>query len=170
MKNQRQHFILFSILFLASTIAYPTAIDAGDDHVSTIPYDEFVIEGISIMSSYEEVTAALGEPVRVVKEIITGGPGLLVHYEGMDIVISDDEAVNITVTGAGYRMKNGLSVGSSRYEVFGRLGKAEVMKHNGREVVRYTVTTPQGGYADAQLIIYFEGDSVAEMVFYFAYV
>ncbi len=170
MVDKRRLFILFSILFFVIAITCAPEIDAGDNHVSTIPSAEFAIEGISIGSTYKEITDRLGEPVKVVKEIITGGPGLLVYYDGMEIVISADEAVNIRITGKGYRMKNGIEVGSSMQYVFNELGKAEITLHNGRDTARYTVLTPQGYYADAELIIYFKDDTVDEIVFYFAYV
>jgi hypothetical protein len=151
-------------------VSQATLITAEDNDIGTIPYDEFVVEGISIGSTYDEVVKRLGKPVKVKKEIITGGPGLLVYYKGMEIVISQDETVNITITGVGYRMKNGITIGSSRKEVFDKLGKAKVTMHSGRNTVRYTVLTPQGDYADAELIIYFKDNKVDEIVFFFAYV
>jgi hypothetical protein len=156
------------VIFVTST--HVAAIDAGENHEGTISYDEFFLEGISIGSSYDEVVGRLGEPVKVIKEIITGGPGLLIYYKGMDIVVSGDEVVNITVTGTGYRMKNGITVGSSRQEVFDKLGKALETMHEGRNTVRYGVLTPMGGYSDAQLIIYFKDNKVDEIVVFFAYV
>jgi hypothetical protein len=161
---------LFCILAVFVTSTHGAARDAGNDRGGTIPYDEFFIEGISIGSSYDEVVASLGEPVKVRKEIITGGPGLLVYYKGLDIVVSADEVVNITVTGTGYGMKNGIAVGSSREEVFEKLGKTLVTMHEGRSVIRYGVLTPKGGYSDALLIIYFQDNKVDEIVFFFAYV
>jgi hypothetical protein len=146
------------------------AIAGGEDDGGKISYDEFFIEGISIGSSYDEIVGRLGKPVRVKEEIITGGPGLLVYYEGMEIVVSDDEVVNITVTGPGYRMKNGITVGSSREEVFEKLGKTEETIRGGRRTLSYGVLTPTGGYADAQLIIYLKDNTVDEIVFFFDYV
>jgi hypothetical protein len=121
-------------------------------------------------STYNEVIKRLGKPVKVKKEIITGGPGLLVYYKGMEIVISEDETVNITITGVGYKMKNGITIGSSRKEVFDKLGNAPEKMNRGRNTVRYTVLTPQGYYADAQLIIRFKDNKVIEIVFFFDYV
>jgi hypothetical protein len=146
------------------------ATNTGEDRGGTIPYDEFFLEGISIGSSYDEVVASLGEPVKVVEEIITGGPGLLVYYQGLEIVISADEVVDISVTGTGYRMKNGIAVGSSRQEVFEKLGKTLETMHQGRKTLRYGVLTPGGEHADAQLIIYLKDNKVDEIVFFFDYV
>ncbi len=170
MAYKRDHYVLLSILFFVIVATHATLIDAEDNDISTIPYDEFVVEGISIGSTYDEVVKRLGKPVKVKKEIITGGPGLLVYYKGMEIVISGDETVNITITGVGYKMKNGITIGSSRKEVFDKLGKAQEKMHRGRNTVRYTVKTPQGYYADAQLIIRFKDNKVDEIVFFFDYV
>jgi hypothetical protein len=170
MAHQLARFLLFCILVLFVTSTHGAAIDAGEDREGTISYDEFFIEGISIGSSYDEVVASLGEPVKVVKEIITGGQGLLVYYRGLDIVVSGDDVVNIRVTGTGHRMKNGITVGSSREEVFDKLGKVPATMHRGRKTLRYGVLTPRGGYSDAQLIIYLRDNKVDEIVFFFAYV
>ena len=170
MVYKQSHFILFIILFFVIAATHATLINAEDNDISIIPYDEFVVEGISIGSTYDEVIKRLGKPVKVKKEIITGGAGLLVFYKGMDIVISGDETVNISITGVGYKMKNGITIGSSRQEVFDKLGKAPEKMHRGRNTVRYTVLTPQGDYADAQLIIRFKDSKVVEIVFFFDYV
>lgn len=170
MVHKRSHFILFIMLIFVIAGTQATLITAEDNVIGTIPYDEFVVEGISIGSTYDEVVKSLGKPVKVTKEIITGGPGLLVYYKGIEIVISKDETVNITITGGSYKMKNGLTIGSSKKEVFDKLGKARESIHMGRNTVRYTVLTPQGDYADAELIIYFKDNKVDEIVFFFAYV
>ena len=135
-----------------------------------IPYDEFVINNISIGSTYDEVAAALGKPARVKELLVTGGPGQEIFYDGMEVLISGDETVNITVTGGKYTLKNGLHVGSTRVEVFKRLGSAPETPRDSRTVVRYVVKTPKGTYADASLIIYLEDDLVVEIVFFFDYV
>jgi hypothetical protein len=170
MVRQRRLYILIMIPILMIAVTHASLIDAGDNHISTIPYDQFIVEGISIGSTYDDIVKSLGKPVKVKKEIITGGPGLLVYFKGMEIVISEDEAVNITITGVGYKMKNGITIGSSKKEVFDKLGKARVSIHMGRNTVRYTVLTPQGEYADAELILYFKDNKVDEIVFFFAYV
>lgn len=153
-----------------STHLEKTAVDTDDNHASTVSYDEFFMEEISIGSTYDEVVSSLGEPVKIKKEIITGGQGLFVYYEGVEIVISEDEVVNITITGGGYELRNGIAVGSTKHEVFNKLGKEKGDIHNDINIVRYTVTTPQGDYSDAQLIIHFKGDTVVKIIFFFEYV
>ncbi len=166
MTNQRRHVILFSILFAVFAVTCATAIGAEDDDGATIPADEYTIEGISIGSTYEEIVAKLGKPVAEKKREIIAGEveGLLVYYEGMAIVIDGDEVVKITITGAGYKMKNGIAVGSSKGEVFDKLGRAQEEMYDGRNTVRYQVIT-----SDSQLIIRFKGGKVDEIVFFFDY-
>lgn len=165
MTNQRRHVILFGILFAVFAVTCATAIGAEDDDGATIPEDEYTIEGISIGSTYEEIVAKLGKPVAEKKVIeIIADDRLLVYYEGMAIVIDGGEVVKITITGAGYKMKNGIAVGSSKGEVFDKLGRAQEEMYDGRNTVRYQVIT-----SDSQLIIRFKGGRVDEIVFFFEY-
>ena len=168
-----------SILFLLLTL--PTLREARGGElippvppipsiIPSIPYDEFFINGISISSTYDEVVVALGRPVRVNELLVTGGPGQELFYDGLEVLISGDETVNITVSSPKYTLKNGLHVGSTRVEVFKKLGEAPETLNNHRTVVRYVVKTPKVTYADAELIIYLEEDLVVEIVFFFDYV
>ncbi len=154
--------ILICTIFCCTANAYDL------NKYGTIGSHLFNVCGISIGDSYNIVIDALGEPVkeeRVVNKYAEGKPVHL-YYKGLYIFLSNDEVMNVSVTGKNIAM-HGVTVGDGLEKVIKVFGSAKLQICKNQKCLRYIAKSKDGKLTDAQLIFLFKNRNVTEIILWY---
>jgi hypothetical protein len=137
-------------VFLSLLFTFHLQVAVSDDETaerSAIPIAEFSVSGIPFGADSDKVKSILGEPKPQPNFCKEGCIDIIDYpyeYEGIALVMHQDEAWRFTVTSEAHRLKSGIGIGSSIDQVFEHFGKVRAHDENGKSVITYRAVWPDG--------------------------
>ena len=131
-----------SVSALVLLLTWSTAYSDG-----TISIADCEIAGIPFAAHRELVNQRLGEPKPQPDFCADGCFDVIDYpyeYDGIEIIMHQDEAWSFTVTSPDFRLKSGVGVGTSVQEVLDTYGRPETISEGTTSVLTYGVLWTNG--------------------------